>query len=126
MQTPPFRILVVDDEKPLAWTIGLLLTKAGYEVVTLNDPLLALDEVRQRPPDLIISDVVMPGMSGIELAVVLQKEQPGCRIILLSGQATTLNHLAEARADGHDFEVFPKPIQPGELLRLVESRVAAA
>ncbi len=120
------RVLIVDDQKVLAWTIGMLLTKAGYEVETLNNPMLVRDALQKRPADLVISDVVMPEMSGIDLAIQLEQEHSSCKIILLSGQANTLQLLSKARAAGYDFEVFPKPIPPNDLLRLVEARVNGA
>ena len=122
----PPRVLVIDDEKMLAWTLSMLLTKAGYIVVTFNDPLLVIDELRERPVDLVISDVIMPGMSGIDLAIQLQKHRLCTKVLLLSGQANTLQLLAGAREQGFDFEVFPKPMLPSELLRVVQASVGAA
>lgn len=86
---PPSRLFVVDDEKLLAWTMSKLLTKFGYEVTTFNDPTLAIEAFRRRPADLVISDVVMPEMSGIELAMLIAQHTPGCKVLLLSGQAQT-------------------------------------
>ena len=117
------RIVVVDDEKVLGWAIGMLLSKAGYEVVTFQDPRLALTEMLQSVPDLVVSDVVMPGLSGIDLAIQLQRQQPGIKTLLLSGQANTLKLLDNARAQGFDFEVYPKPIAPQELLRLIAAQL---
>ena len=124
--TIPARVFVIDDEKMLAWTLSMLLTKAGYEVVTFNNPLLVMEEFRQRPADLVISDVAMPEMSGIDLAMQLKQYQPSCNILLLSGQANTLQLLTHARGFGFDFEVFPKPFGPRELLRVVEARLERA
>lgn len=120
------RVLVVDDETVLAWTIGMLLTKAGYDVETLNNPMLVREALQKHPADLVISDVVMPEMSGIDLAIQLKQEHSSCKIILLSGQANTVQLLSKARAAGYDFEVFPKPIPPNDLLHLVEDRVNSA
>lgn len=123
VQNKAVRVMVVDDEKMLAWTMGRLLTKAGYQVVTLSNPLMVLDELRTSPVDLVISDVVMPEMSGIDLAIELKQRGVAAQIILLSGQANTLQLMVKAQGLGYDFEVFPKPIAPRELLRLVEARV---
>ena len=119
------RVLVVDDEKLLAWTMAKVLSKAGYDVVTFNNPCLVLEEFRSRQVDLVISDVVMPEMSGIDLAIQLEQYQPGNKIMLLSGQANTLQLMAKATAKGFDFEVFAKPIAPDDLLRLVRERVGS-
>jgi YesN/AraC family two-component response regulator len=56
------------------------------------------------PPDLVISDVVMPQMTGIELAIATTQAIPKCKVLLFSGQASTLDLLREAREGGHDFE----------------------
>lgn len=119
------RIMVIDDEQILAWALSRLLTRTGYDVITFNDPVLALDELRQRPVDLVISDVFMPQMSGIDLAIQLRQHQPQCKILLLSGQASNVQMLARASAQGCDLEVFPKPIPPNDLLHLVALRVTA-
>lgn len=118
-------IVVVDDEPMLLMTLERLLKKQGYEVAALTDPLLVIDQVLGRCPDLVIADVVMPGLSGIELAIQLERFLPRRRILLFSGQANTLCLLAKAKAQGKEFEVFPKPIRPAELLRLVEERCKA-
>ena len=123
-ENPP-RILIVDDEKMLAWTLGILLSKVGYDVQTFNDPGLLLEEFRLNEADLVISDIVMPQMSGIDLAIQLKQHRTDCKIVLLSGQATTLHLLERSRAQGYDFEVFPKPIAPSELLRFVQEHVGS-
>lgn len=68
------------------------------------------------PPDLVITDVVMAGMSGIDLAIVMHELVPDCRILLFSGQAATADLLATARRDGHTFAVLAKPVHPHDLL----------
>jgi CheY-like chemotaxis protein len=72
-------------------------------------------------PDAIISDVIMPGMDGIETAKAILNELPNCRIILFSGQAASSDLLAKARAEGYLFEVLPKPINPDVLLQKLQS-----
>ena len=67
-------------------------------------------------PDLLISDVVMPGMTGVDLAIHFRKAQPSCRILLFSGQAATADFLDEARSRGHEFEILQKPLHPVDLL----------
>jgi CheY-like chemotaxis protein len=65
---------------------------------------------------LIISDVIMPDMNGIEAAIRIRKALPGCKILLFSGQAATADLLEKARAQGHEFEILAKPVHPQDLL----------
>ncbi len=110
------RIFVVDDEFIIASSLGLILRSKGYDAVSFSGPVDVLEAARATPPDLLISDVIMPQISGIELAIRIQKECPNCKVLLFSGQAATVGLLAEARAAGHDFEILAKPVHPTDLL----------
>ena len=72
-------------------------------------------------PDAVVTDVIMPGMDGIEVAKALLKMLPNCRIILFSGQAASTPLLARARSEGYLFEVLAKPINPEILLEKLKS-----
>jgi CheY-like chemotaxis protein len=87
--------------------------------------LEALDAARAVKPDLVIADVVMPGLSGIDLAIQLKELCPTCKVLLLSGQAQTADLLETARQQGHDFEVLAKPIHPTDLLARIKDAAAA-
>lgn len=115
-----FRIFVVDDESVIAKTLATILQRSGFDAVSFTAPLAALEAAREKEPDLVISDVVMPVLSGIDLAIRLKEEHPNCRILLFSGQAATANLLEEARERGHDFELLSKPIHPSEFLLKVK------
>src|SRR5262245_62631411 len=67
-------------------------------------------------PDAVVTDVLMPGLNGIETAKEIMKLLPNCRIILFSGQAASTDLLAKARAEGYAFEILAKPINPDVLL----------
>jgi CheY-like chemotaxis protein len=67
-------------------------------------------------PDMLITDVVMPGISGIETAIKLREILPACKVLLFSGQAATQNLLETASARGHEFELISKPVHPRELI----------
>jgi DNA-binding NtrC family response regulator len=112
-------ILVVDDEKNIADTVAWILQAAGYTARPAYDGSAALAMSREQTPDLIISDVLMPGINGIELAITASMEYPRCRILLFSGQAGSGDMLDEARRRGHDFELLPKPIDPDDLVKKV-------
>jgi CheY-like chemotaxis protein len=114
----PF-ILVVDDEKRIADTLALILCSKEYAAEAAYDGATALQICRKRLPDLIISDVVMPGMSGIELAITVSREFPSSKILLFSGQAATDQMMQQARLAGHQFELLAKPLHPTQLLEKV-------
>jgi len=117
----PKRVLVVDDETHIANALAALLHDRGYEVAASYDAVGGLAQCENSPPDLIISDVVMPGMNGVELAMVVKQLYPACKVLLLSEVAATADLLEEARQNGYDFEFMAKPFHLSELL----SRVAA-
>lgn len=110
-------IYVVDDEKVIAETLAQILNHAGFIAFAFEDARQALAAAESgSPPNLLISDVMMPDLSGIELAIQFQQICPRCRILLLSGQAVTASLLELARSHGYDFELLPKPIHPRDLL----------
>ena len=112
-------ILVVDDEERIADTLVLILQTKDFSAEAAYDASSALEICSKRTPDLVISDVVMPGMNGIEMAVIIRSHFPGCRILLFSGQAATADMLEEARGRGHQFELLAKPVHPEKLLEKV-------
>ena len=81
------RVLVVDDESTIASTLAAILRLSGYRAESFTNPLEALSSTMEEPPDLLISDVVMPQMSGVELAIQIRALCPLCKILLFSGQA---------------------------------------
>ncbi|XWK75649.1 response regulator [Tunturiibacter lichenicola] len=117
-------VLVVDDEKIIADTLSIILTKSGFDTMTAYDATTALELAKATPPDLLISDVVMPGMTGVELAITMSEVHPGCKVLLFSGQAATIDLLAKARESGHDFTTLSKPVHPTDMLRRVTQSLA--
>lgn len=111
------RIFVVDDEKVIGETLTTILQRCGYAASFFTNPLEALTRARSDTPDLLISDVVMPQLSGIDLAIRMKQLCPACRIMLISGQTGTRDLLLPAREQGHDFRLLSKPIYPTDLLR---------
>jgi DNA-binding NtrC family response regulator len=110
-------VFVVDDERLIAKTLAMILNQSGFAASPFEDPRQAIESAASGlVPDLLITDVVMPGMSGIELAVQFRRDYPNCKVLLFSGQAATANMLATAKLHGHDFEVLAKPVHPSDLL----------
>ncbi len=109
-------VLIVDDEPCIADTLSAILRQFGYQARAAYDAAGALAACESNTPDLVISDVAMPGMNGIELAIRLRRCYPGCKILLFSGTASTTDLLESARSQGYDFELMAKPVHPSDLL----------
>jgi CheY-like chemotaxis protein len=107
---------VVDDEWLIASTLAAILNSSGFSAVAFTNPLEALKAAESQTPALLISDVMMPEMTGIELAVRLTSMHSKCKVLLFSGQAATVNLLESARQEGHDFVLLQKPVHPKDLL----------
>ncbi len=118
-------VLVVDDESVIADTLAEILNRSGYTGVAEYDGDSALETALLMPPEMLITDVVLPGMSGIELAITIRRIFPDCKIILFSGQASTADLLAAARQDGHHFTLLNKPLHPQDLLARVSENLKA-
>jgi CheY-like chemotaxis protein len=117
MQAPKRpKVLVVDDEQVIADTLAKILDINGYDASAVYSGLSAVESARALEPDLIISDVIMQDMDGIEAAIKIRAFLPSCKILLFSGQAATADLLENARSQGHDFEILAKPVHPSELL----------
>lgn len=112
-------VLVVDDERVIADTLSIILSKSGFTTITAYDGASALRLAIAAPPDLIITDVMMPGMTGIELAITISQTIPACKILLFSGQAATVDLLEQARDAGHNFTTLTKPVHPTDMLRRI-------
>ena len=109
-------ILVVDDERAIADTLVLILKKEGFAASAAYNGKSALEQALTLKPALVITDVAMPGMNGIELAISLKATNLGCQLLLFSGHATTHELLEAAKEQGHEFNILAKPIHPIQLL----------
>ncbi|MGB7267817.1 MAG: response regulator [Terracidiphilus sp.] len=119
------RVLVVDDECAIADTIAKILSLSGFPAIAAYDGNGALDTALLRPPEMLITDVVLPGMNGVELAITIKRIYPDCKILLFSGQASTSDLLATAHHAGHRFTLLNKPIPPQDLLAMVAENLNA-
>jgi DNA-binding NtrC family response regulator len=119
--TAKTKILVVDDERMVADSLVDILKFGGFEAKGVYSASDALSAMHSVCPDIILSDVLMPKMNGIELAQEAIRHCPAIRIVLMSGQAATTTYMEQAREQGYEFELLPKPIHPRELLERLHS-----
>lgn len=121
--TPKLKILVADDEQVIANTLAIILNQAGFEARAVFSGEKAVETIDSFQPDLLISDVIMTGMTGIEAAIITRSKLPRCKILLFSGQAATADLLEKARKQGHEFEILAKPVHPTDLLAKLRGQI---
>ena len=115
------RVLVVDDERLIADSLAQILRARGYAVRVAYGGAEAMAAAEEECPDIVLSDVLMPQINGVQAAIAIRHRCPGARIILFSGQTVTRDLLEEARAAGHHFELWAKPLHPRDLLKKLEN-----
>ncbi len=116
-------VLVVDDESVIADTVVKILNLSGYAAVAAYDADEALETALIAPPSLLITDVILPGKNGIELAITIKRIYPECKTLLFSGQASTADLMASANRAGYRFTLLNKPVPPQKLLEIVEENL---
>jgi CheY-like chemotaxis protein len=110
-------VLVVDDERVIADTTKEILKRSGFDAHCAYDGQSGLELAMQLSPDFVLTDVVMPNMNGVQLAIALRKALPATEILLLSGQAGVTEILDRGRREGYSFELIAKPVHPEKLLQ---------
>jgi DNA-binding NtrC family response regulator len=117
----PKFVMVVDDEDRVADSVAEILNDNGYQAVTAYNGVTAIVMARQRCPDVLVCDVSMPRLNGVETARAVQEVCPKTRVLLFSGQASSQAIVQRAVADGHEFEFLQKPFHPTALLKILGS-----
>ena len=112
------RILVVDDDEDVRGVAASALAAEGYEVTEVASAMEAFAFLEAEPPDLIVLDVVMPGISGLEVLDHVRAEHPNLPVILLSGLGADENIVRGLRLGAEDYMV--KPVSPKVLVARVE------
>jgi CheY-like chemotaxis protein len=113
-------VLVVDDERVIADTIVAILNQSGFIAEAAYTGSQAIQQARAKRPDVVLSDVMMPELDGIESSIAIREFCPDARIVLFSGHATTTELLVGARKRGHDFEILAKPLHPSKLIEYLQ------
>lgn len=115
------KVLVVDDERVIADTLAMILNQSGFEARAVYSGEAAVGITPEFQPDMLISDVIMADLNGIDAAIRIRTLAPKIKILLFSGQAATADLLEKARARGYEFEILAKPVHPQDLLNRLRS-----
>jgi len=118
------KILVVDDNELIADTMATVFRGEGFHVAATYNAQAALRLLQSDSFDLLLSDVMMPGMTGIELAIEVTRRQAIPKVLLMSGVSATTDLLQNARKLGYNFEILTKPIHPTEVIEKIEQLLA--
>ena len=112
-------VLVVDDEPLVAITLAAIFEKHGFRALTAYDGRSALELARAARPKVLLSEVSMPGVDGVALAIALARVVPECKVLLLSGKEGASERVWSAWATEHEFDFLAKPAHPQVILRHV-------
>jgi CheY-like chemotaxis protein len=113
----PARLLIVDDEPAIRTVISQVLTGMGYQVRSAEDGTSALAEIRNQIPDIVLSDLNMPGMSGFELISIIHRSYPSIQVIAMSGAFSGEEAPSGLAADAF----YQKGCGPGSLLKIIRA-----
>jgi CheY-like chemotaxis protein len=117
-------ILVVDDDKDACEMLSTVLTQSGYEVQAVTDGFEALARLQQSPPDLVLTDLQMPGMNGLELIQRIQQNAPAPPVILVTG--TDTRDLCTGAEGYGAVSCLVKPVNLDELLWTIDCALVCA
>jgi CheY-like chemotaxis protein len=118
------KILVVDDDRTTRTLVSLQLEKAGYAVQTADDGEAALDRIHRGHFDLVLLDVWMPGMDGLEVLARLREGANPPRVVVMTADDAPQTLLKAVRE--HAYRYVRKPVEPGELCEIVRSVLESA
>ena len=119
-----FSVLLVDDEEEFASTLAERLSLRGIQASTASNGAMALSLIEADPPQVVLLDVMMPGMGGIEVLERIRATHPGLQVILLTGHGCTRDGTEGLRLGA--FDCLMKPLNIDELIERVGSAIRAA
>lgn len=119
-------ILIVDDEVTIAETLRTILMRHGYATFAVYEAQSALELVSVVPPDLLLTDFVLPGMNGLALAMQVVEECPACKVIIFSGAVSAIDMTTMSHKRNPEFVLLEKPLHPDALLARMESLLQTA
>lgn len=111
------RVLVVDDERSIRWTLGQFLRGEGHEVVEVENAELAQKELHEKPFDVVVTDIILPRVTGVELLRMIQAVAPEVPVIMMTGEPTVESAQESLRAGAVDY--LAKPIGKASIVKVV-------
>jgi DNA-binding response OmpR family regulator len=123
---PNNTVLIVDDDQAITDTLAVIFRMHGYDARVAYSAEQAIESIASCVPDLALLDVNLPGMNGIDLAIVLKANHSECHLLLVSGHASTRGLLEEAAKKGYIFDILSKPIHPAFILERVKDLLSSA
>jgi DNA-binding response OmpR family regulator len=118
------RILVIDDEADLREMLDLFLSSVGYEVCTAESGRVAIEQAKRQAIDLVITDLRMPGMSGVDTLTALRRMSPSLAVIVLSGHVS--EEAAQRCSEEGATRIVLKPFHLDDLLHVVDGALRAS
>ena len=122
MVAAPPRIIVIDDQRLIANTLAQILKQNGYDAAPVYSGEEALEQVKRSEPDVVLSDVRMHKLDGIQTALRIRILHPNCRVILFS--ASAISDEEQARIDDCGSEFLRRPLHPKDVLNHLAGKPA--
>lgn len=119
-ERPNVTVYVVDDEEVITFTLAEILNRSDFHALAFTSAKEALIAAGSEAPDLLITDVNMPEMNGIDFAIQVKSSYPNCKILLFTGHVNAAGLLEAARIKGHEFHILSKPVSPRDLLAAIK------
>ncbi|HEX4004655.1 MAG TPA: response regulator [Acidobacteriaceae bacterium] len=119
-------VLIVDDDEAIADTLAAIFRMHGYDARVAYSAEEAIENIATCVPDMALLDVNLPGMNGIDLAIVMRANHPACHLLLVSGHEKTSILLEEAAKKGYMFDILAKPIHPTFILERVKGLMSGS
>lgn len=112
-------VMVVDDEPNIADTLSQILKNQGFKSVVVYSAEEAIAALPDVHPEIVIADVIMGRLSGVDLAVYLAEHFPTCRVLLMSGNNAAAELIDRSAKAGFSFMLLAKPVHPNDILSLM-------
>jgi CheY-like chemotaxis protein len=112
----PLRVLIADDEHVIADTLAIIFRNSGFDAKSVYSGYSAIETAVDFQPDVVISDIVMPSLGGVETILSIWRQCPNCRFLLMTGNANRQDALHRACGRGLQLVCLHKPVPPQLLI----------